>query len=130
MTHPADRKYSKTHEWFKAEGAEGRVGITHHAQDHLGDVVFVELPAIGKTVKQGDQLCVVESVKAVADCYAPVSGKVVKVNDSLAGDPALLNRDPHGEGWICAVEPSDPGEASGLMDQAAYDKFCEEEKGH
>lgn len=128
--HPSDRKYTKSHEWLKVEGKEGRVGITHHAQDHLGDVVFVELPAIGKEVKKGEQLCVIESVKAVADCYAPVSGKVVKVNDKLQDNPELLNSDPHGEAWIAVIEVSDPGEAADLLDQAAYEKLCEEESGH
>ncbi|NPV70830.1 MAG: glycine cleavage system protein GcvH [Firmicutes bacterium] len=128
--HPSDRKYSKTHEWVKIEGKEGRVGISHHAQDHLGDIVFVELPEIGKQVKKGEQLCVVESVKAVADCYAPVSGKVVKVNDKLVDKPELLNQDPHGEAWIAVVEVADPGETTDLLDGAAYDKFCEEESGH
>ncbi|MCR4397410.1 MAG: glycine cleavage system protein GcvH [Firmicutes bacterium] len=128
--HPADRRYTKTHEWLKVEGAEGRVGITHHAQDHLGDVVFVELPAVGKQVKQGEQLCVVESVKAVADCYSPASGKVVKVNKRLADSPELLNKDPHGEAWIAVIELGDPGEVSSLLDSASYDKFCEEESGH
>ncbi len=128
--HPTDRKYSKSHEWLKVEGKEGRVGITHHAQDHLGDVVFVDLPAIGKEVKKGEQLCVVESVKAVADCYAPASGKVIKVNDKLQDKPELLNSDPHGEAWIAVIELSDPCEAADLLDQAAYEKLFEEESGH
>lgn len=103
MNVPEDLQYAQTHEWLRLDGADGTVGITDHAQAELTDVVYVELPAIGKSVKAGDQICVVESVKAASDIYSPVSGTVTAVNDALTANPALLNTDPYGEGWIFKI---------------------------
>ncbi|MDI6823175.1 MAG: glycine cleavage system protein GcvH [Bacillota bacterium] len=127
MMYPAEFRYTKTHEWAKVEGDLARVGITNYAQEHLGDIVFVELPEVGRQVKQGEAFGVVESVKAVSDCYAPVSGEVVDVNGVLADKPETLNQDPHGEGWMVVIRMSDPAELGNLMDVAAYEKHCEEE---
>ncbi|HYR58119.1 MAG TPA: glycine cleavage system protein GcvH [Chthoniobacteraceae bacterium] len=103
MNVPEDLNYAETHEWLRLDGADGTVGITDHAQAELTDVVYVELPAIGKTVKARDQICVVDSVKAASDIYSPVSGTVTAVNDALSSNPALINTDPYGEGWIFKI---------------------------
>ena len=116
-------KYSKDHEWVKVDGDIATIGITGHAQEQLGDVVFVELPAVGKAVVKDKEAAVVESVKAASEVYAPVSGEVVEVNKDLEGDPALVNRSPEGEAWFIKVKLKDKGELDGLMDKAAYDKF-------
>lgn len=116
-------KYSKDHEWVKVEGDIAVIGITNHAQEQLGDVVFVELPAVGKKVTKGGEAAVVESVKAASEVYAPISGEVVAVNKELEGDPALVNRGAEGEGWFMRVKIADKGELADLMDKAAYDKF-------
>ena len=100
---PDDLFYTESHEWVRVEGENARVGITDHAQAELTDVVYVELPAVGKSVKAGDQICVVESVKAASDIYAPISGTVTAVNDALATNPSLINTDPFGEGWIFRI---------------------------
>ena len=113
-------KYTPDHEWLKIEGGTATVGITHHAQDALGDVVFVELPEVGKTFAQGDVTGVVESVKAAADVFMPVSGVIVEVNEALRDNPSLANTDPQGEGWFFKVRLSDPGQLTALMDEAAY----------
>ncbi|HHW19135.1 MAG TPA: glycine cleavage system protein GcvH [Firmicutes bacterium] len=126
MTYPANLKYTKTHEYARVEGNKAYVGITNYAQDQLGDIVFVELPEVGRELKAGEIFATVESVKAVSDCYAPVSGKVVEVNEKVADSPELLNKDPHGEGWICAIEMSDPSELENLMDNVAYEKHASE----
>ena len=126
MTYPANLKYTETHEYAKVEGNKAYVGITNYAQDQLGDIVFVELPEVGRVVKKGEVFSTVESVKAVSDCYAPVSGKIVEVNSKLSDSPELLNQDPHGEGWICAIEMSDPSELGKLMDSASYEKHAEQ----
>lgn len=126
MTYPANLKYTKTHEYARVEGNKAYVGITNYAQDQLGDIVFVELPEVGRELKAGEIFATVESVKAVSDCYAPVSGKVVEVNEKIADSPELLNKDPHGEGWICAIEMSDPSELENLMDNVAYEKHASE----
>ena len=123
---PAGLKYTKEHEWIKVEGKIGTVGITHFAQDQLGDVVFVELPEVGRTLKQNEQFGVVESVKTVSDLYIPVSGKVVEVNKALDGSPELINQDPYGEGWILKIEIADPAELDNLLDAAAYEEFTKE----
>ena len=104
MNVPEDLHYAHTHEWLRLDGADGTAGITDHAQAELTDVVYVELPAVGKSVKAGDQICVVESVKAASDIYSPVSGTVTAVNDALTSNPALLNTDPYGEGWIFKIK--------------------------
>ncbi len=118
-------KYSKDHEWVKVEGDTATIGITEHAQEQLGDVVFVELPKVGKKVVKGGEAAVVESVKAASEVYAPVSGEVVAVNSDLEGDPALVNRGAEGDGWFMKVKLTDKSELEGLMDKAAYDKFVE-----
>ena len=116
-------KYSKDHEWVIVENGIATIGITNHAQEQLGDVVFIELPAVGKSVKKDEQAAVVESVKAASEVYAPVSGEVVDVNKELEGDPALVNRDAEGDAWFMKVRLSDASELYGLMDKAAYDSF-------
>ena len=116
-------KYSKDHEWVIVEDGIATIGITNHAQEQLGDVVFVELPAIGKKVAKDGDAAVVESVKAASEVYAPVSGEVVEVNKELEGDPALVNRDAEGDAWFMKVKLSNPSELDGLMDKAAYDAF-------
>ena len=113
-------KYTEDHEWIKVEGDIAIVGITEHAQDALGDVVFVELPEVGKTLAQKDVAGVVESVKAAADVYMPVSGEVVEVNQALADEPSLANSDPMGAGWFFKVKLSSPDEIAALLDEAAY----------
>jgi len=120
---PETLRYTKDHEWAKVEGARARVGITDHAQHELTDVVFVELPSIGKVVKQGEELGVVESVKAASEIYAPVSGKVVEVNKVLEDKPELVNQSPYGDGWIVVLEVANPVEEKSLMDAVAYRKL-------
>jgi len=119
-------KYSKDHEWVRVEGGIATVGITQHAQEQLGDVVFVDLPAIGKKVTKGGEAAVVESVKAASDVYAPVSGEVVEVNGELSGDPALVNRAAEGDGWFMKIRISNEAELGELLDKAGYDKFVAE----
>ena len=116
-------KYSKDHEWVIVENGIATIGITNHAQEQLGDVVFVELPAVGKTVAAHEQAAVVESVKAASEVYVPVSGEVVAVNTELEGDPALVNREAEGSAWFMKVKLSNPSELDELMDKAAYDKL-------
>jgi glycine cleavage system H protein len=116
-------KYTDDHEWLKVEGDSATVGITHHAQDALGDVVFVDLPEVGKTFAQKDVAGVVESVKAAADVYMPVSGTVTEVNEALRADPALANSDPLGAGWFFKVKLSDASQLAALMDETAYSAF-------
>ena len=116
-------KYSKDHEWVTVENGIATIGITNHAQEQLGDVVFIELPAIGKKVSAHDQAAVVESVKAASEVYVPVSGEVVEVNKELEGDPALVNREAEGGAWFMKVKLSNPAELDELMDKAAYDKL-------
>ena len=116
-------KYTEDHEWLKVEGDTAIVGVTHHAQDALGDVVFVDLPEVGKTYAQKDVAGVVESVKAAADVYMPISGTVTEVNEALRADPALANTDPLGAGWFFKVKLSDAGQLAALMDETAYTAF-------
>ena len=120
MANPDDLRYSKEHEWVRVDGTRATIGITSFAADELGDIVFVELPEVGTALKQFATFGVVESVKAVSDLYAPVSGEVVEVNEALRSAPELLNSDPFGEGWILKVELGDPAELDVLMDAAAY----------
>ena len=112
--------FTKEHEWIRVDGDVATVGISDHAQEALGDIVFAEVPEAGRTVAKGDDAAVVESVKAASDVYAPVSGDVTEGNAALADDPALINRDPEGEGWFFKLKLSDPSELDGLMDEAAY----------
>lgn len=112
--------YTPEHEWISVEDGVGTVGITDHAQEQLGDLVFIELPAKGKTVKKGDGIVVIESVKAASDVYAPMSGEVVEANDDAASDPSIVNADAAGKGWLWKMKLSDEGELDGLMDEAAY----------
>ena len=121
------KHYSKDHEWISVEGDVATIGITNHAQEQLGDVVFVELPAIGKAVSKGGEAAVVESVKAASEVYAPVSGEVVEVNKALEGDPALVNREAETGAWFMKVKLNNKGELADLMDKAAYDKFVAEQ---
>ena len=116
-------KYTEDHEWLKIEGTTATVGITVHAQDALGDVVFVDLPAVGTTFAQKDTAGVVESVKAAADVYMPVSGEVVEVNEALRDDPSLANTDPLGAGWFFKVKLSDAAQLDALMDETSYTSF-------
>ncbi|PNX78583.1 glycine cleavage system H protein mitochondrial-like, partial [Trifolium pratense] len=120
-------KYADSHEWVKVDGNSATIGITDHAQDHLGDVVYVELPEVGAAVTQGDGFGAVESVKATSDINSPVSGKVVEINEELSNSPALVNSSPYENGWIIKVELSDNSELNKLMDSEQYSKFCEEE---
>jgi len=117
---PEGLRYTKDHEWAKIDGKRARIGITDFAQDQLTDVVYVELPPIGKTVKQGEPIGTVESVKAVSEIFAPISGTVVEVNKALVDKPELVNKDPYGEGWMVVVEATEPAQANALMDAAAY----------
>ncbi len=129
MAQPNDRFYTKTHEWVKVAGTEATVGITQYAQEQLGDVVFVELPSAGKKVEKAAPLGNIESVKAVSEVFAPVSGEVVASNDELEGHPELVNQDPYGKGWLVRIAVAS-GAAEGLMDAAAYEKFLAEEGAH
>lgn len=122
---PQNLKYTKEHEWARIEGNRVVVGVTAHAQEALGDVVYVELPKVGSTVTAGKQFGVIESTKAVSDLYSPLSGKVVKVNDALTDNPQTINSEPYGAGWIVEIEPSDSKELAGLMDAAAYGKLLQ-----
>ena len=121
----SDVKFSEEHEWIRVEGDVAVVGITNHAQEQLGDVVFVDLPAVGTAVEKGGDAAVVESVKAASDVYAPVSGEVVEVNSALEDDPAKVNADAEGDGWFLKIRMSDASELEGLMDADAYKAFAE-----
>ena len=116
-------KFSKDHEWVSVAGDIATIGITNHAQEQLGDVVFVELPAIGKKVVKGGDAAVVESVKAASEVYAPLTGEVIDVNKELQGDPSLVNRSAEGDGWFMKLKISNAAELADLMDKSAYDKF-------
>jgi glycine cleavage system H protein len=127
MNIPDDLKYSKEHEWVRVDGNVASVGITDHAQSSLGDIVYVELPDEGDALTKDETFGVVESVKAVSDCYAPVSGKIVEVNTHLGDSPETLNEDCYGEGWILKVELDDPSELDDLMTPKQYEAFVTEE---
>lgn len=120
MNVPEDLLYSTDHEWIQRVDGGVRIGITDYAQDALGDVVYVQVPTVGASISAGDSFSEVESTKSVSDIYAPVSGVVTSVNDVLADDPAAVNSDPYGAGWLCVIEPSSPGELEQLLDAAAY----------
>jgi glycine cleavage system H protein len=112
--------FTKDHEWIRVDGETATVGISNHAQEQLGDIVFAEVPEAGRRVSKGQEAAVVESVKAASDVYAPLSGEVVEGNQALADDPSLINSDPQGEGWFFKLKLDNPGELEGLMDEAAY----------
>ncbi len=120
MQLPQHLRYSSDHEWVAVEGNRARIGITDYAQDALGDVVYVQVPALGSVVAAGESFGEVESTKSVSDVYAPVAGTVVAVNDALASSPEALNQDPYGSGWLCEIEMSNPADADALLDAAAY----------
>ncbi len=122
MASPSDRKYTKSHEWAKKENGRVTIGISQFAVDELTDITFVDLPQVGREVKAAQPFGEIESVKATSELFAPVSGKVVAVNEDLANDPGLVNNDPWDSGWLIAIEPSNPSELDGLMDSASYDK--------
>jgi glycine cleavage system H protein len=128
MEFPEDLKYTKEHEWLLVEGATATVGITDYAQDRLGDVVYVEMPAVGDKVSKEDAFGVIESVKAVSDVYAPVTGKVLEVNDDLPDNPNMINEDPYGDGWLIKVEIADPEELKDLMTAEEYQEYIAEEE--
>ncbi len=121
--YPEDRRYTKDHEWAETKAGLARIGITDYAQAQLGDVVFVELPAVGRVLTAGESFGTVESVKAVSDLYAPVSGEVVEVNEALAKTPETINQDPHGQAWMIVVRPNDPKELDALMTAALYQEY-------
>jgi glycine cleavage system H protein len=129
MSYPADFKYTKEHEWIKADGGIATIGITTHAQDSLGDIVFVDLPKVGSEITAGKTFGTVESVKAVSDLFAPASGKVTDVNGDLATSPEKINKDAH-SAWMIKVKLKDPNELNGLLSAADYEKFVSEEGGH
>jgi glycine cleavage system H protein len=128
MECPEDLKYSREHEWALVEGKVATVGITDFAQDKLGDIVFVELPAVGDKVTKDEAMGVVESVKAVSDVYSPVSGTVIEINDDLPDSPDMINEDPYGDGWIVKIQMSDPTDLEDLMDAEAYEAFVAEQE--
>jgi glycine cleavage system H protein len=120
---PDDRKYSQEHEWVQVEGDIGIVGVTDHAAGELGDIVYVDLPDVGAEYSAGDAVGSIESVKAVADLYSPVSGEIVEINEALDGDPAMVNNSPLDDGWMFKVKLTDPGELDGLLDAGAYEEL-------
>lgn len=125
MNVPQELRYSADHEWVRLDGSRARVGITDYAQDALGTVVFVDMPAVGSRVSAGQRFGEVESTKSVSEVYAPLAGTVVAVNDALAGAPELLNSDPYGDGWLCDIEVDDTSAADGLLDAAGYAALLE-----
>jgi glycine cleavage system H protein len=128
MEFPDDLKYTREHEWLLVEDKVATVGITDFAQEQLGDVVFVELPAVGDKVTKDEAMGVIESVKAVSDVYAPVSGKVLEVNDDLPENTEMVNEDPYGDGWMVKIEISDPSEIADLLSAAEYEQFVSEQE--
>ncbi len=128
MEAPPGLKYSKEHEWVSTEDSLATIGITDHAQEQLGEIVYIELPSVGEKVSKDDPFGVVESVKAVSDIYAPVSGTVVEVNEDLAESPEVVNEDPYGDGWLIKVRVSDPTDLDDLMDNEEYEQMIAREK--
>ncbi len=118
--YPQDLKYTSEHEWIRVEGDVGVIGVTHYAQDELGDVVFVELPQVGDTFQAGEEMGTIESVKAVSSLYVPLAGEVIEVNDAVTDAPELVNQDPHDKGWLVKLKISDSSQLDGLMDAASY----------
>jgi glycine cleavage system H protein len=129
-TYPADLRFTREHEWARVDGGRARVGITHFAQDQLGDVVFVELPKVGTRVRQMETFGVVESVKAVSDLFAPLSGEVVEVNQGLVAHPEQVNRDPYGDGWLIVIALAEPAELGNLLSAADYEAYLKTAGGH
>ena len=125
---PKDLRYTDQHEWVRVEGGVATVGITNHAQQALGDVTFVEPPNPGDEVKQGAEVCAIESCKAAASIYAPITGQVAEANPAVDDDPALVNSDPYGKGWIVKLQVADPSELDDLMDAEAYQAFLKDEE--
>lgn len=124
---PSHLKYTESHEWVNAdEDGNAHIGITDHAQEALGDLVFVELPAVGDEINQGDPVAVVESVKAASDIYTPVSGRIIAINEDLDADPAIINSDPYNDGWLFEIELIDTEELEGLKDAEAYEESLED----
>lgn len=121
----SEKRYTEDHEWVMVSGGEATVGISNHAQEQLGDIVFVELPAVGKALAKGKEAAVVESVKAASEIYAPADGEVTAVNDALADEPGKVNSDPEGDGWFFKMKLSDPSQVEKLMDAAAYKAFAD-----
>ena len=130
MATPEDNRYAKSHEYVHLEGDVATIGITDYAQKELGDVVFVELPQVGSQLDAADELGSIESVKAVSELFSPVSGEVVEVNEALADNPALVNTDPWGDGWMIRIRVSDPTEIDELMTAEEYDEYIEKESAH
>jgi glycine cleavage system H protein len=130
MSNPEDNRYAKSHEYVHVEGNTGTIGITDYAQKELGDVVFVELPQVGTELEAGDELGSIESVKAVSELFVPVSGEVVEINEALADNPALVNTDPWGDGWMVRIKLADVTEVDELMTAEEYDEYLEKEAGH
>ena len=126
MDFPEDLLYNKTHQWARIEDNVATIGISDYAQDQMNDLVYVDLPEVGRTLSQGEPFGSVESVKAVSDINAPMSGKVVAINEAVADEPEKINADPYGEGWLAKVEISNPGETANLLDSDAYQKFLAE----
>ena len=124
---PEELRYSKDHEWIRVDGDRGRIGITDYAQNQLGDVVFLELPEVGRTLTPGEQFGTIESVKAVSELFSPVAGEVVEINSELTAKPELINEDPHGEAWMMVVRITDRATVEALMDAKAYKTFVESE---
>jgi len=125
--YPQEFRYTKDHEWIRVDGDRGRVGITDYAQKQLGDVVFLELPEVGRALKAGEQFGTVESVKAVSELFSPVTGEVIEVNTALTGEPERVNKDPHGGAWMIVVRITDPASLRDLMDAGAYEAFVASE---
>ncbi|HTZ72301.1 MAG TPA: glycine cleavage system protein GcvH [Candidatus Aquilonibacter sp.] len=129
--YPSEYRYTKDHEWIRADGASATIGITDYAQQQLGDVVFVELPKVGAKLKAGSSFGTVESVKAVSDIYSPVSGEVIEINSTLVDSPEKINSDPHGAAWLVKMRLDDPKETASLMDSVAYQAYvAEKDKEH
>ena len=127
---PNDLKYAKTHEWLRLEGDIATIGITDFAQGELSDIVYVEITALGKTIKRDEPIGTIEAVKAVSDLYSPVSGQVIAANDSLKDSPANVNKDPYGAGWMAKIKVSDPSELKNLLDSAAYAELARKSAHH
>jgi glycine cleavage system H protein len=127
---PEDNRYAKSHEYVHLEGDVATIGITDYAQKELGDVVFVELPQVGSQLEAADELGSIESVKAVSELFSPVSGEVIEINEALADNPALVNTDPYGDGWMVRIKVTDPTEVDELMTAEEYDEYLEKESAH